>query len=65
MLAKWVIRNLASIHGLEVTFAPKISVGKAGSGFHIHMRLMKDGKMSPRRPNALLVTTPSAPSPDS
>ncbi len=44
MLAKWVIRNLASIHGLEVTFAPKISVGKAGSGFHIHMRLMKDGK---------------------
>ncbi len=43
MLAKWVIRNLAYERGLEVTFAPKISVGKAGSGFHIHMRLMKDG----------------------
>lgn len=44
MLAKWVIRNLAAQRDLEVTFAPKISVGKAGSGFHIHMRLMKDGK---------------------
>lgn len=44
MLAKWVIRNLAAREGLNVTFAPKITVGKAGSGFHIHMRLMKDGE---------------------
>lgn len=44
MLAKWVIRNLAAKDGYNVTFAPKITVGKAGSGFHIHMRLMKDGK---------------------
>ncbi|MCR4582923.1 MAG: glutamine synthetase family protein [Prevotella sp.] len=44
MLAKWVIRNLAYEMGLNVTFAPKITVGKAGSGLHIHMRLMKDGK---------------------
>lgn len=29
--------------GLDVTFAPKITVGKAGSGLHIHMRIMKDG----------------------
>lgn len=43
MLAKWVIRNLAYEMGLNVTFAPKITVGKAGSGLHIHMRLMKDG----------------------
>ncbi|MCR5512710.1 MAG: glutamine synthetase family protein [Prevotella sp.] len=43
MLAKWVIRNLAYAKGLDVTFAPKITVGKAGSGLHIHMRLMKDG----------------------
>ena len=28
----------------EVTFAPKITTGKAGSGLHIHMRMMKDGK---------------------
>lgn len=44
MIAKWVIRNLAYENGLNVTFAPKITVGKAGSGLHIHMRMMKDGK---------------------
>ncbi len=44
MLAKWIIRNLAYEYGLEVSFAPKIAEGKAGSGLHIHMRLMKDGK---------------------
>jgi glutamine synthetase len=44
MLAKWVIRNLGYQHGLDVTFAPKITSGKAGSGLHIHMKLVKDGK---------------------
>lgn len=44
MLAKWVIRNLAYREGLDVTFAPKITTGKAGSGLHVHMRLMKDGR---------------------
>lgn len=44
MLAKWVIRNLASEEGLNVTFAPKITTGKAGSGLHVHMRLTRDGK---------------------
>jgi glutamine synthetase len=44
MIAKWVIRNLASQYGYEVTFAPKITAGKAGSGLHIHMRIVKDGK---------------------
>lgn len=43
MVAKWVIRNLAFREGLNVTFAPKITAGKAGSGLHIHMRMMKDG----------------------
>ena len=43
VLAKWVIRNLAYEYGLDVTFAPKITAGKAGSGMHIHMRMMKDG----------------------
>lgn len=43
VLAKWVIRNLAWNYGLNVTFSPKISVGKAGSGLHIHMRILKDG----------------------
>jgi len=44
MLAKWVIRNLAYEWGYNVTFAPKITTGKAGSGLHIHMRMMKDGR---------------------
>lgn len=44
MLAKWIIRNLGYQYGFNVTFAPKITTGKAGSGLHIHMRVMKDGK---------------------
>ena len=44
MLAKWIIRNLAYELGYDVTFAPKITTGKAGSGLHIHMRMMKDGR---------------------
>jgi len=44
VLAKWIIRNLAYEYGLDVTFAPKITVGKAGSGMHVHMQIMKDGK---------------------
>lgn len=44
MIAKWVIRNLGYKLGYNVTFAPKITVGKAGSGLHIHMRMMKNGQ---------------------
>lgn len=43
MIAKWIIRNLGYEYGYDVTFAPKITAGKAGSGLHIHMRIMKDG----------------------
>ncbi|MBO6120938.1 MAG: glutamine synthetase [Kiritimatiellae bacterium] len=43
VIAKWMIRNLGAKYGYDVTFAPKITVGKAGSGLHIHMRLMKNG----------------------
>ena len=44
VIAKWMIRNLAFQKGYDITFAPKITVGKAGSGLHIHMRITKDGK---------------------
>lgn len=44
VVAKWIIRNLAYQYGLDITFAPKITAGKAGSGLHVHMRIMKDGK---------------------
>ena len=43
-IAKWIIRNLAYENGVNVTFAPKITTGKAGSGLHIHMRMVKDGR---------------------
>ncbi|MCL2290461.1 MAG: glutamine synthetase family protein [Bacteroidetes bacterium] len=40
VLAKWVIRNLAYQYGLNVTFAPKITEGKAGSGLHFHTQIL-------------------------
>ena len=40
IIAKWIIRNLAYQYGLDVTFAPKITAGKAGSGLHIHTRIV-------------------------
>ena len=43
VLAKWIIRKEAQRRGLTVTFAPKITTGKAGSGMHIHMRMVREG----------------------
>jgi len=43
LIAKWVLRNLAYQYGITVSFAPKITIGKAGSGMHIHMLAEKDG----------------------
>lgn len=44
VIAKWIMRTLAYEYGVDLTFAPKITTGKAGSGLHIHTRLVKDGK---------------------
>jgi len=44
VIAKWIIRNLGYKMGYDVTFAPKITAGKAGSGLHIHMRMVEDGR---------------------
>ncbi|HYX05178.1 MAG TPA: glutamine synthetase family protein, partial [Bacteroidales bacterium] len=44
IIAKWIVRMVAARYGVEVSFAPKITVGMAGSGLHIHMLLEKDGK---------------------
>ncbi len=43
VIAKWILRSLAYQYGVTLTFAPKITAGKAGSGMHIHTRIMKDG----------------------
>lgn len=44
VVAKWIMRALSQQHGITITFAPKITVGKAGSGMHIHTRISKDGR---------------------
>jgi glutamine synthetase len=44
LIAKWMLRTLANQYGVSVSFAPKITVGKAGSGMHVHIRLKKDGE---------------------
>lgn len=44
IIAKWILRMLSKQYGVELSFAPKITVGKAGSGLHIHMLVEKNGK---------------------
>ncbi len=44
VVAKWVMRQVAYNYGVTLTFAPKITVGKAGSGMHVHCKFTKDGK---------------------
>ena len=44
IITKWILRMLGQQHGVTISFAPKITVGKAGSGLHIHMLLEKDGE---------------------
>lgn len=42
IIAKWIIRMLGHKYGVNISFAPKITVGKAGSGMHVHMQIEKD-----------------------
>lgn len=44
VVAKWIMRQLAWQYGVTLTFAPKITVGKAGSGMHVHCKFLRDGK---------------------
>ena len=44
VLAKWMLRMVGYKYGVTISFAPKILAGHAGSGLHIHTRLVKDGK---------------------
>ncbi len=44
VIAKWILRNLGYAYGVNISFAPKITVGKAGSGLHFHILAEKDGK---------------------
>ncbi len=44
VLTKYILFNLADRHGLKVTFMPKPLFDNAGSGWHLHQFLMKDGQ---------------------
>jgi len=44
VVAKWMLNMIGYRNGVTISFAPKISAGHAGSGMHIHTRLMKNGK---------------------
>ena len=43
-VSKWVVRNVCMRHGVSVSFVPKIDLNHAGSGMHIHMCALKDGR---------------------
>ena len=44
VLAKWFVRMLCNQRGVGVSFAPKITAGRAGSGMHFHMLVEQEGK---------------------
>lgn len=44
VIAKWIMQQLAYKYGVDLTFAPKITDGKAGSGLHVHCKFTRDGK---------------------
>ncbi|MCQ2282041.1 MAG: glutamine synthetase family protein [Bacteroidales bacterium] len=60
VIAKWIMRTLGHQYGITITFAPKITVGKAGSGMHIHTRISKDGKNMYIGPDGLTETAHKA-----
>ncbi len=44
VISKWILRMLGKKYGVNVTFIPKISLGKPGSGLHYHFIVEQDGK---------------------
>lgn len=44
VIAKWIMFKLAYRYGVELSFAPKLADGKAGSGLHVHCKFTRDGK---------------------
>jgi glutamine synthetase len=44
IIGRWVLRMVAYAYGVTLSFAPKIAVGKAGNGLHIHMLVEQNGE---------------------
>jgi glutamine synthetase len=57
VIAKWMLRMIGYKYGVTITFSPKIMVGHAGSGLHIHTKLVKDGKNMMIEGNQISETT--------
>jgi len=43
-IAKWIIRNICTKHGVQVSFSPKPVLEHAGNGMHIHLYGLKKNK---------------------
>jgi len=43
-VAKWILSGIGNKYGVVLSFAPKISIGHAGSGLHVHACLLRGGK---------------------
>jgi len=44
VIGKWILRMVGFKYGVNISFAPKITEGKAGNGLHIHIYVDKNGK---------------------
>jgi glutamine synthetase len=44
VLARWIIRRVASKYNCLATFTPKLEEGVAGNGLHLHLELRRNGK---------------------
>lgn len=44
VIAVWMLRMIGYKYGVTISLAPKILAGHAGSGLHIHTRLVKDDR---------------------
>jgi glutamine synthetase len=51
VLSKYILFNQAERHGLKVTFMPKPLLDNAGSGWHLHQFLTKNGRNIFHDPN--------------
>ena len=60
VIAKWVIRNLASQYGYNITLQRKSRQEKPVPGLHIHMRIMKDRQNQMLKDGALSETARKA-----
>ena len=60
VIAQWIMKQLAYKKGVTISFEPKLSVGKAGSGLHVHCKFTRGGKQVMTRGGKLYDTARKA-----